>query len=77
MKIRMIWIIVMKKPRAKTPTRAICFFIGVSLCVGGWWRGDTFWRRRSWRVRRTGRGRAIMIMSKPRLVPVFFSQYVW
>lgn len=40
MKIRMIWIIVMKKPRAKTPTRAICFFfIGVSLCVGGWWRG--------------------------------------
>ena len=50
-KMRMIWMMVTKKPRAKIATRAI------------------FCLRRNCKFIRTGRGRAMMRMSKPRLVP--------
>lgn len=75
-KIRIIWIMVMKKPRAKRAMRAI-FYCLVDLLVYVEWEGkggrgpdETFCACRSCKDHRTGRGRAIMTMSKPRLVPV-------
>lgn len=75
-KIRIIWMMVMKNPRAKRAIRAI-FYRLVDLLAHAEWEGkggrgpdETFCACRSCKDHSTGRGRAIMTMSKPKLVPV-------